>query len=291
MKYAFVSEYALEFPVTVLCRVLSLNRSAYYDWRARDAKPVEPREHALQDRMKSLFSESRQSIGSRRMMHKLRSEGLKTGRYRVRRRMKTLGLVVKSKRKFKITTDSNHKHPVAPNVLNRDFSPTAPNRSWGTDITYLWTSEGWVYLAIVIDLYSRRVVGWSMDERMTRALVIRALMMAVNLRQPKSGLIHHSDRGSQYASEDYQRLLEQYGMICSMSRKGNCWDNAPVERFFSSLKREWTGDKEYLTRRAAISDVREYVALYYNSKRLHSTLGYCTPLDYEQKLNNVSGNS
>ena len=156
--------------------------------------------------------------------------------------MKSLQLKVKQKRKFKVTTDSNHKLPVATNVLNREFSPSAPNQAWGSDITYLWTQQGWIYLAVIIDLYSRRVVGWSIDRRMKKALVIRALMMAVNLRKPPPGLIHHSDRGSQYASHDYQKLLKQHGMICSMSRKGNCWDNSPVERFFGSLKREWTGD-------------------------------------------------
>ena len=180
-----------------------------------------------------------------------------------------------------MTTDSNHKLPVATNV-NRVF--TVVRR--GSDITYLWTQQGWIYL---IDLYSRRVVGWSIDRRMKKALVIRALMMAVNLRKPPPGLIHHSDRGSQYASHDYQKLLKQHGMICSMSRKGNCWDNSPVERFFGSLKREWTGDRWYRTRQEAIADVREYVAVYYNSRRLHSTLGYSTPMDYEKTLNKVSG--
>jgi putative transposase len=290
VKYAFVRQQTGSYPVTALCRVLGVNRSAYYDWRAHYSNVIAPEELELRRRMKELFAESRQSLGSRTLMNKLRSGGLKVGRFRVRMRMKTLGLEVQAKRRFKVTTDSNHRLPVAPNVLNRDFSPEAANRVWGTDITYLWTAEGWVYLAIVIDLYSRRVVGWSMDERMTKALVIRALMMAINVRRPSAGLIHHSDRGSQYASDAYQRLLKQHGMICSMSRKGNCWDNAPVESFFGSLKREWTGDRDYRTRREAVSDVREYVAIYYNSKRLHSTLGYRTPIDHEQKLNKVSGN-
>ena len=223
------------------------------------------------------------------MMKNLRQEGFEIGRDKTRRLMKSLQLKVKQKRKFKVTTDSNHKLPVATNVLNREFSPSAPNQAWGSDITYLWTQQGWIYLAVIIDLYSRRVVGWSIDRRMKKALVIRALMMAVNLRKPPPGLIHHSDRGSQYASHDYQKLLKQHGMICSMSRKGNCWDNSPVERFFGSLKREWTGDRWYRTRQEAIADVREYVAVYYNSRRLHSTLGYSTPMDYEKTLNKVSG--
>ena len=290
MKYAFVQQHAGDYPVTVLCRTLALKRSAYYDWRARGAQVIGRQELELRRRMKTLFAESRNSLGSRTLMNKLRKEGFQSGRYLVRNRMKTLGLSVKTKRGFKVTTDSNHELSIAPNVLNRDFSPSAPNRAWGTDITYLWTSQGWVYLAVVIDLYSRRVVGWSMDERMATSLVIRALMMAINLRQPGSGVIHHSDRGSQYASDAYQTLLKQHAMVCSMSRKGNCWDNAPVERFFSSLKREWVGDQQYQTRSEAMIDVRAYVTVYYNAKRLHSTLGYQTPIDFENKLINVSGN-
>jgi transposase InsO family protein len=207
--------------------------------------------------MKELFAASRGSLGSRMMVSNLRAEGFEIGRNRVRRLMKALNLKVKQKRKDKVTTDSKHRLPVAENVLNRQFSPQAPNQVWGTNSTYLWTQQGWIYLAVVIDLSSRRVVGWAMDRRMKKALVIRALMMAIHLRQPPPGLIHHSDRGSQYASHAYQRLLKQHGMVPSMSRKGNCWDNAPVERFFSSLKREWTGDRLYRTRQEAIADVRE----------------------------------
>ena len=290
MKYDFIRTHAKEFPVKLLCWQLGVDRSAYYGWRARPCKIIAPEELMLRRRMKALFAASRGSLGSRTMMKNLRQEGFEIGRDKTRRLMKRLGLKVKLKRKYKVTTDSKHKLPVAKNVLNRDFSPSAPNQAWGTDITYLWTQQGWIYLAVVIDLYSRRVVGWSIDRRMKKALVIRALMMAVNLRKPPPGLICHSDRGSQYASHDYQKLLKQHGMICSMSRKGNCWDNAPVERFFSSLKREWTGNRWYRTRQEAIVDVREYVAVYYNSKRLHSTLGYTTPMNYEKDLNKVSGN-
>ncbi len=291
MKYALVQCNTAKYPVTMLCRVIGVKRSSYYAWRARGGKVIGPEELAVRRRMKSLFAESRQSMGSRRLSRQLTAEGFSIGRYRARQLMKSMGLAVKSKRKYKVTTDSKHRLPVADNVLNRAFSPAAPNQCWGTDITCLWTQEGWIYLAVVIDLYSRRVVGWSMDRRMTKALAIRALIMAVSLRNPPPGLIHHSDRGSQYASYAYQALLKQYGMIASMSRKGNCWDNAPVERFFSSLKREWTCDRIYRTREAAIADVREYVAVYYNAKRLHSTLGYKTPMDYEFNLSKVSKNS
>ena len=289
MKYSFIRDHAQRSPVVHLCRLLGVRRSAYYDWRNQPCKVISQEEFALRQRMKALFKASRESLGSRTLARKLREEGFEVGRDRTRRLMKALNLKVKQKRKYKATTDSKHQLPVAENVLNRQFSPQAPNQVWGTDITYLWTQQGWVYLAVVIDLYSRRVVGWSMDRRMKKALVIRALMMAINLRKPPPGLIHHSDRGSQYASHGYQALLKQHGVICSMSRKGNCWDNAPVERFFSSLKREWTGDRLYRTRQEAIADVREYVAVYYNSQRLHSTLGYKTPMNYEKDLNKVSG--
>ena len=289
MKYGFIRDHAGRWPVIHLCRLLGVPRSAYYDWRDKPYKVIPPEELALRRRMRALFRTSRDSLGSRPMTKQLRQEGFEIGRERTRRLMKALNLKVKQKRKYKVTTDSKHQLPVAENVLNRQFMPQGPNQAWGADITYLWTQAGWIYLAVVIDLYSRRVVGWAIDRRMKKALVIRALMMAINLRKPPLGLIHHSDRGSQYASDAYQALLKQHGMICSMSRKGNCWDNAPVERFFSSLKREWTGDRLYRTRQEAMADVREYVAVYYNSQRLHSTLDYRTPLDYEKDLNKVSG--
>ena len=273
-----------------MCRMLGVQRSAYYAWRNRPQRVIPAEELVLRRRMKALFEASRRSLGSRMLMNNLRQEGFEIGRTRVRNLMKKQDLVVKEKRKYKVTTDSNHSFSVAENVLNRAFSPAAPNHVWATDITYLWTQQGWLYLAVVIDLHSRRVVGWSMDRRMHKALVIRALLMAINLRKPPPGLIHHSDRGSQYASREYQKLLKRFGMICSMSRKGNCWDNAPVERFFSSLKREWTGNRLYRSRQEAIADVREYVAVYYNAHRLHSTLGYTTPIDYEKNLNFVSEN-
>lgn len=291
MKYQFIAAHSGHYPVNLLCRMLEVQRSAYYAWQDRPGTVIGPQELALWRRMKALFVSSRQTLGSRTLAKNLQAEGFEIGRERTRRLMKRLALRVTPKRKYKVTTDSNHPLPVAQNVLNRQFSPPSPNQVWGTDITHLWTRQGWIYLAVVMDLYARRVVGWAMDRRMDTALVTRALLMAVNLRRPSPGLIHHSDRGSVYASRAYQGLLAQYGMIASMSRKANCWDNAPVERFFSSLKREWTGDRQYRTRQEAISDVREYVAVYYNARRLHSTLGYQTPMNYENTLNNVSGNA
>ena len=289
MKYRFIRAHADEFPVTMQCHILGVKRSAYYDWRAAPGKVIGAEELVVRRRMKALFTASRGSLGSRTMAKNLCQEGFEVGRAKARRLMQRLGLQVKTRHKYKVTTDSQHAYRVAPNVLDRRFSPSAPNQAWGADITYLWTQQGWVYLAVVIDLYSRRVVGWSVDRHLGRALVIRALTMAINLRKPPAGLICHSDRGSQYASHDYQKLLRQHSIICSMSRRGNCWDNAPVERFFGSLKREWTVGRSYRTRQEAIADVREYVSMYYNARRLHSTLGYMTPNDYENRLSNVSG--
>ncbi len=214
-------------------------------------------------------------------MRLLRKEGFEIGRYKVRKLMKKLGLVVKRKKRFVLTTDSKHWLPLAGNLLDRQFSPEKPDQVWTTDITYIWTLQGWVYLAVVMDLHSRRIVGWSLDRTMETALVARALTMAVNLRSPPGGLLHHSDRGSQYASHEYQKLLKQYGMVCSMSRKGNCWDNAPTECFFSSLKREWLTGNVYPTRESAATDVRAYIA-WYNASRPHMTLASMAPMEYEK---------
>jgi len=260
---------------------MQVSTSAYYDWCGRGAEVIAHDVWQLCHRVKSLFAESRESLGSRQMMKQLRKEGFEIGRYQTRSLMKKLGLVVKRKKRFVLTTDSRHLLPVAENLLNRNFMPTERDRVWTTDITYIWTLQGWVYLAVVLDLYSRRVVGWSMDKQMTTALVTRALTMAINLRNPAPDLMHHSDRGSQYASKAYQELLKQHSMVCSMSRKGNCWDNAPTERFFSSLKREWLTGNVYQTREAAIVDVRTYIA-YYNSRRLHTTLDDMTPIEFEK---------
>jgi transposase InsO family protein len=282
VKYGFIRAQQSNYPVRLLCRVMSVSPSAYYGWCHRgSAEVIEHQVWLLCHRMKGLFSESRDSLGSRQMMKQLRKEGFQIGRYRVCKLMKRLGLVVKRKKRFVLTTDSKHTYPVAENQLNRHFSPAISNQVWTTDITYIWTMQGWVYLAVVLDLYSRRVVGWSLDKHMTTSLVIRALTMAVNLRKPPPDLLHHSDRGSQYASHAYQSTLRSYGMVCSMSRRGNCWDNAPTERFFSSLKREWLTGNVYPSREDAVADVRAYIA-YYNARRLHTTLGDKTPIEFEQ---------
>lgn len=222
------------------------------------------------------------------MMKQLRKEGFQVGRYRIRLLMKKLGLPVKRKRRFVLTTDSKHSCQIAPNILDRQFNPKKPDQVWTTDITYIWTFQGWLYLAVVIDLYSRRVIGWSMDKQMKQSLVIRALLMAINLRTSFEGLIHHSDRGSQHASHTYQQLLKRHGMVCSMSRKGNCWDNSPTERFFGSLKREWLTGNVYQTREFAIADTHAYMR-YYNSQRIHTEIGDVKPVEFEKGFNKVSG--
>lgn len=261
---------------------MGVGKSAFYDWlKHRHAKKEKVVELKLAILMRHLFIESRHSLGSRQMMKRLQKEGHAIGRFKTRRMMRALGLVIKRRHRYIHTTDSKHQDPVADNVLNRAFKPQAKNQVWTTDITYLWTNQGWIYLAVVIDLYSRRVVGWHIDSQMNTALVMRALIMAIALRSPPKGLIHHSDRGAQYTSYAYQQLLAQSGMICSMSRKGNCWDNAPTERFFGSLKREWTTGMNYQSRKACIQDIKQYID-YYNSIRLHSTINDMTPIEFEK---------
>jgi transposase InsO family protein len=235
-------------------------------------------------RVRQIHSDTRGNYGSRRMSSQLKDEGGNVGRYRARTLMNKAGVFVKHRKKFKRTTDSNHKLPVAPNLLNRQFEAKRPDTVWCADITYLWTLQGWLYLAVVIDLYSRKIVGWAMSNRLTSPLVNEALSMAYWRRKPEKGLIHHSDRGSQYAGNDYQKLLEEYGMVCSMSRKSDCWDNAVAESFFHSLKTEWTTDIIYQTRDEARNDVIKYIEMFYNSNRLHSFLGYKNPNDFESNF-------
>lgn len=233
-------------------------------------------------KVRQIHNETRGSYGSRRISKKLRAQGHDVGRYRARSLMKKAGVSVKRRKKFTKTTDSKHNLPVAPNLLERNFQPDRPDAIWCSDISYLWTTQGWLYLAIVIDLYSRKIVGWAMSNRLKTSLVIEALMMAYWRQKPTKGLIHHSDRGSQYASDDYQKLLDSYGMTCSMSRKGDCWDNAVVESFFHTLKTEWIADTIYYTRDEARRDVIENIEMFYNSHRLHSFLGYKSPNDFEK---------
>jgi transposase InsO family protein len=283
LRYDFIRQERKAYPVTILCKVMEVSRSSFYDYVHRIEAPDDPEETALKVRIPAIFKEHRSQYGSRRIVNQLKAEGYQIGRYKVRRLMRELGLKAKSPKRYKVTTDSRHSFPVAPNLLNRKFDVDIPNRVWTTDITYVWTFEGWMYLAVVLDLYSRQVVGWSMDKRMKKQLALDALAMAYWRRKPLPGLLHHSDRGSQYACHEYQKRLGQYGMVASMSRKGNCWDNAPTERFFRSLKSERLSGYRFVTRRSAEIQILDYIS-YYNSIRLHSTLGYKTPFAYEKEL-------
>uniref|UniRef100_C6DYY2 Integrase catalytic region n=1 Tax=Geobacter sp. (strain M21) TaxID=443144 RepID=C6DYY2_GEOSM len=271
-----------DFPVSVMCELLCVSRTGYYAWLRRPESQRKSEDDALSKLIKEIHEESDGEYGSPKIHQELRRRGTRCGRKRVARLMKKDGLKAKTIRKFKATTNSDHNLPVAENLLDRDFTPAEPNRAWAADITYVWTKEGWLYLAVVIDLFSRAVVGWSMSERMTRTLVMDAFTLAVMRRHPPPGLIHHSDRGSQYASGDFQRLLEKYGAICSMSRKGNCWDNAPAESFFAVLKRALVFHNQYETRDQARQSIFEYIERFYNRKRIHSSLGYRTPYEVDQ---------
>jgi putative transposase len=270
--------------VTLLCKLLQVSRSGFYDFQKHrhSRRDSDPDKAELEVRVKEIFRKSRQTYGSRRIMKQLRHDGHEIGRYQVRSLMRKLGLKAKVPRRYKVTTDSNHNHPIAPNLLDRQFDVDAPNKVWTADITYVWTLEGWIYLAVVMDLFSRQIVGWAMDKQMKTQLVMDALAMAYWRRKPEAGLLHHSDRGSQYASGAYRSQLLQWQMIASMSRKGDCWDNAPTERFFRSLKSEHLVDYRFSTRKMALKEILEYIT-FYNAYRLHSTLGYESPLEYETR--------
>jgi putative transposase len=269
---------------------MEVSRSGYYNYLKRKPSKKQMLETKLVIEVKALAKESRNSYGSRRMAKHLQAKGYKVGRYAARTSMRKAGIECKQRRRYRITTQSKHNCVVAKNILNREFTVSAPNHVWLSDITYLWTLEGWLYIAAIIDLFSRRVVGWSMAAHMRETLVNEALQMALGRRQPKQGLLHHSDPGVQYASDNYQSALRIAGITVSMSRKGNCWDNSVMERFFGSLKSERTNNTIYKTREEAKADVIDYIEMFYNSKRLHSTLNYVTPMQFEKQflLKNLS---
>jgi transposase InsO family protein len=267
--------------VALMCRVLQVSRSGYYAWCKRPPAPRILKDQTLALEVAAIHAESRGRYGSPRVHAELRERGQRTGRKRVARLMRSAGLCARERRRFRCTTDSAHGMTITGNLLERRFAVAAPNSGWVTDITYLWTFEGWLYLAVILDLFSRRVVGWAVSERLDRAVALDALQMALTDRQPPQGLLHHSDRGSQYASHQYQQLLAAHGALSSMSRKGNCWDNAVAESFFASLKLELAHPSHWRTRTQARSDVFEYIELFYNRQRRHSTLGYLSPNEFE----------
>jgi putative transposase len=282
VKYRFIDEHRSQWPVRLMCQVLQVSAGGYYTWRDRPASVQQQRREALTSEIQAIHQQVQERYGSPRMHAELLARGQSCCVNTVAKLMRQHGIAAKTKRKFRCTTDSNHDLPVADNILDRQFEPLAANQVWVADITYIPTWEGWLYLAAVEDLYSRQIVGWSMGEHLGSRLVVDALEMAVSRRLPGEGLVAHSDRGSQYASEHYQRLLEQHGIRCSMSRRGDCWDNAPMESFFASLKKELIHHEEYRTRVEARASVFEYIEVFYHRMRRHSALGYLSPLEYEQ---------
>ena len=272
----FIYRYRYIYPVRISCHVLEVSHSGYYAFLSRRGNSIKQVE--LIALVKEIHRRSRYTYGSRRIMYQLRRNGLAIGRYQVRRLMRLAGVIVRKKRRFRITTRSNHRYPVSPNLIQGHFQTERPNLVWVSDITYIKTLEGWLYLAIVMDLYSRKVVGWSLDRNMAVEMVKKALIMAIGRRQPDPGLIHHSDRGIQYACNEYRQL----GMISSMSRSGNCLDNAVAERFFRTLKTECLMNWRTMKAEEVKHDIVDYIEMFYNSERLHSFSGYFSPNDYEK---------
>ena len=285
---ACIKDNKEDYPVDMMCRLLEVSTSRFYAWLNAPKSKRTEEDEKLSAKVIDIFEASRKTYGSTRIHAKLNKDGITCGRNRVIKLMRAAGLRSKVKRKFKVTTDSKHNLPVAPNVLKRDFKPDSENKAWAQDITYIATTEGWLYLAVVIDLYSRKVVGYSMQDHMRKELVIDALNMAITSRQPPPGLVAHSDRGSQYCSHLFQAKLGAYKMVCSMSGKGECWDNAVAESFFHSLKTELVYLTKYQTREEARKSIFEYIEVFYNRERLHSTLGFFSPVEYEQNLGRVA---
>ncbi len=281
MIFRFIEAHRNMFPVTVMCRVLEVSTSGYYAWRHRPESERARANRELVAQIRASSKKGRGTYGSPRIFSDLRAKGIACSLNRVARLMRSEGIHARRRRKFRVTTDSRHNRPVAENKLARAFTVAQVNTVWLGDITYIWTLEGWLYLAIVLDLCSRRIVGWSMDKRIKTSLVTSALEMALERQCPSAGLMFHSDRGSQYASAEYQALLKRNGIDCSMSRKGNCWDNAPAESVFSSLKMELIYDRKYLTRASARHEVFEYIEVFYNRVRRHSALDYVSPAEFE----------
>jgi putative transposase len=279
-----IKENASFFSVHMMCRVLSVSCSGYYSWRGRAPSFRAQANEKLAAKIKEAFDQEKSRAGATRITKRLTAEGEAVGRHRVARIMRLRGWRAKAARKYKATTNSNHTLPVAPNLLQQNFTTSKPNEKWVTDITYIWTEEGWLYLAVVMDLYSRMVVGWGMSERMTSALVINALQMALWRRKMPRGVIVHSDRGSQYCCYDYQKLLTENGLIASMSKRGDCYDNAAMESWNHSLKVEAIHGEKFSTRDVVKNHVFDYIEVYYNRKRLHSRLGYLSPECFEAKM-------
>jgi transposase InsO family protein len=282
MRFAFIDAEKALYPLRILCRVLGVSRSGYYAWRARKPSARALEDEQLRPRVVEAFATGRGTYGSPRVRDELVDQGVRIGRKRVARLMRELGLRGVCPRKFRVTTDSDHDHPIAENLLDRNFEASKPNEKWTTDITYVWTGEGWLYLAVVMDLYSRRIVGWSAADHMETSLCLDALRKALALRMDVEGLIHHSDRGVQYASAGYREALDAADIECSMSRRANCWDNAVAESFFGTLKNELIYRRPWLDRESARDAISEYIEVFYNRIRRHSTIGNISPAKFEE---------
>lgn len=281
MKYAFIAASEVAFSVAVMCRVLGVSRSGFYDSRSRPQSKRKERDAVLRPKIHAAFVASRQTYGSPRILAELRASGEAVSKKKVAKLMREDRLVAREKKRFKATTDSRHADPIAPNLVDRDFVVSEKNQTWVTDVTAIWTHAGWLFLAVMLDLYSRRVVGWATSATNDRFLALDALRSAIAKRRPPRGSVHHSDRGSPFASEDYRAELERFGFIASMSRKGDCWDNAVAESFFSTLKTELIGSRVYATHASATATVGDYIEGFYNPTRRHSYLGYQSPIEFE----------
>lgn len=283
MKFGFVAKHRMTWPVAMSCKALGVSRSGFYAWLKRPISPREQTDVVLRRVIHASFAQSDRTYGYRRVWHDVLAAGHSIGHRRVERLMRQQALRARPKRRARPVAQHGGTASIAPNILDRQFKASAPNQKWAADFTYLWTAEGWLYVAVVLDLYARRIIGWSMKHEMTSQLVADALMMAVWRRGKPHAVMHHSDRGSQYTSEQFQKLLSELGIACSMSRSGNCWDNSAMESFFSSMKTERTASKTYRTRDEARADVFDYIERFYNPIRRHSTLGYISPVDYERR--------
>jgi putative transposase len=281
MKFAFIQAEKAQFPVAALCRILGVTRQGYYAFASRSPSARTCHEAELRTRIRQVYAQSHSRYGSPRVLQQLRREGLSVGKRRIERAMRSMGLYARRPRCFRVTTIADASHPVQPNVLNRDFGATRPDQRWVTDISYVWTDEGWCYLAVILDLFSRAVVGWALDTTLSTRLPLAALQMAVQRRHPQPGLLHHSDRGCQYTSAEYRSALDELGVTVSMSRKGNCWDNAVAESFFATIKTELINRHRWFSRLELRAAVFEYIEAFYNRRRLHSSIGYRTPAEAE----------
>ncbi len=287
MRYQCIDRRRHQYPVVMMCRVLKVSKSGYCAWRVRPESQRAKTDRELSRVIRRLHAESKGVYGSPKMRDELEDEGYRYGRHKVARLMRIAGLRGCPKRRFKVTTERDPSHPVAANLIEQDFTAKAPNQRWASDITFISTHQGWLYLAVVMDLYSRRIVGWSMSRRIDRHLVIDALSMALGQRRPAGVLVHHSDRGSQYTSDDFRDALDEHDIQCSMSARGNCYDNAVVESFFGLLKRERVNRTRYLTRDEARADVFDYIECFYNRKRRHGYLGNISPAAFEKRTSGL----